>query len=102
MLTIKENTYELRYTEKKLDQIEALMDKPLFAELNQTRGMLRLMDLRIILGLGLVNSETGIHLPPKQGIELAGEYIKESGYGAAINEMSEALNRDLPFLFPED
>lgn len=102
MLTIKENTYELKYTEKRLDQIEALMDKSLFAELNKTRGMLRMLDLKIVLGSGLTNSETGNHIPPKQGIELAGEFIQENGYAEAINQMSEAINRDLPFLFAEE
>lgn len=101
MITIKENNYELRYTEKRVEQIEAAMDKPLMAELSKTSGMLKLMDLKIVLGFGLVKAETLTHLPPKQGLELAEAYIQEAGYAPAVQEAVATLQNDLPFFFPE-
>lgn len=97
-LNINDREYEFRVTDDALDKIEATIGKSLMSALAEQSGMLKLAELKTVIGFSLKNIDGG-KLPPKQAYELAGELIQSEGYRAVGEKVATQVQEDLPFLF---
>lgn len=101
MFEINGNTYELRYTIKRLELIEKITGKGTMSCLVQSDGMLSISELKNYLGYALINDK-GNYISPQQGVEYAEALIQSEGYERVAIVVLEALQRDCSFLFPKN
>lgn len=101
MFEINGNTYDLRYTIKRLEMIEKVNGVGVVSSLSQNNGMLSITELKNFLGYGLINDK-GNYISPQQGIEYAEALIQSEGYVKVSIVVVEAIERDCSFLFLKD
>lgn len=97
-LLINDREYDFRITDDALDKIEATIGKSLMSALAEQGGMLKLAELKTVIGFSLKNIDGG-KLPLKQAYELAGDMIRAEGYRAVSEKVAVQVEEDLPFLF---
>ena len=97
-LTINEREYDFTISESALDKIEATIGKSLMSALAEQGGLLKMSELKTIIGYSLKNIDGG-KLPFNQGYELAGKLINAEGYRAVGGKVADQVAQDLPFLF---
>lgn len=100
MLTHNGKQYHLRYSLKRIEQIETAMGKGLMAELAATKGMFSISDMKVACGYALKNEDEN-YVSPAQGMQIIEDLIEED-YVKVFQEMVEALERDCPFFFRAD
>lgn len=101
MFTFNDQEYDLRYSIKRVEQIEAVIGKPIMASVVQNNAMLSIAEAKSMIAYGMVTSE-GAHIAPAQGMKMAEALLEQQGYANVIGLIIEALERDCPFFFQAD
>ncbi len=91
------NRYELKYSENRLEQIEAVVGDSAMALLSRTQGMLKINDLKVFTAYGLKNLDGG-YLSLQHGMKIAEQEIRK-GYAALASKVFLQVQTDVPFLF---
>lgn len=103
MFTIDGKEYELKFSLKRIDMIEAVTGGSVMNALVGTKGMLSLAEIRAFMSYGLKGTGEGEgYVSPPQGAKYADILIEELGYTSVVAPIMEALERDCPFLFRAD
>lgn len=102
MFNFQNKEYELRFNMKRIEMIEAVTNMPTMASLSQSKGMLKLSDLKTYFGYALKENGSDVFVPVKTSLEIADEFIREKGYAKATELVLTALERDCPFFFQEN
>jgi hypothetical protein len=104
MLEIAGKAYELTYSLKRIEMIEAATGKPLMAELKGNGGFLSISTLKMYFAYALKCQDDNNYVKIKEGIELAEKLIEDetAGYVSLNVMVLEALQRDCPFFFQAD
>lgn len=102
MFNFQNKEYELRFNMKRIEMIEAVTNMPTMASLSQTKGMLKIVDLKAYFGYSVKENGSDIFMPPKEGMELAEQILQDKGYSALTELVLTALERDCPFFFQEN
>lgn len=99
MLEVNGKTYELEYNMKRIELIEQATGMPTMAELQRTKGMFGLSQLKTYFGYGLKEAGTSAFVAPKKGMEICEGIMEEKGYAFVAGKVLEAIERDCPFFF---
>ena len=99
-IEIQGDTYDFRFTDRRIDIIEKATGKPIVANFIQNGGVVSLADLRVMFIQGL-KQEDGPYIIQKTGEQAFKEVLEEYGYMALNGMIIEALERDCPFFFRE-
>ena len=97
MLEIAGKAYELTYSLKRIEMIEAATGKPLMAELKGNGGFLSISTLKMYFAYALKCQDDNNYVKIKEGIE-----DETAGYVSLNVMVLEALQRDCPFFFQAD
>ena len=97
MFELESGIYELRYTMKNVELIEAAAGTSI---INLIQGVPPLAALKSMLGFALYN-EDGNKVSSKRGVELATEVIEKYGMLGAFTQTIERISEDCGFLFRE-
>lgn len=101
MIEFDGKSYELKYSLKRIEMIEAATGTPIMAEINKHQAMLSLSALKIYFAYGLKEEGADAFVPPKEGMQKAEALIESEGYLAVCGSVLETLERDCPFFFRE-
>lgn len=91
--------YDLRYSEKKLETIEDLLDRSVMGALINNAGALKLRDTRVIFCQGLVELGNDEPLKAETRDTIYEGVLANLGYGNVVNYIAQAIEKDCPFMF---
>ena len=91
--------YELKMNRNRVDLVEATIKKSLMGEWNVNNGMFPLMTCEVVFQLCCKEVGSDVFCSQKEGREICKGYMEEHGYAMVANEIMEALQKDMPFLF---
>ena len=97
MLEYNGNTYELKYSIKRIEIIENAMKKPIMTAI--TSGYVSITDLKIMIAYAAKKEGADAFMNPKMGMEMVEYLLVEVGYQKLTEEVAECLHRDCPFFF---
>lgn len=101
MIQINGEHYELKYTIRTLEQIEAALGKGVMTTIRQAGAFLGMVELKTLFGFALF-SEDGKKISPKQGMQICEDLMIEEGYNKVNELVITTMGKDLPFLFQVD
>nr|DAF98393.1 MAG TPA: tail assembly chaperone protein [Siphoviridae sp. ctnNB1] len=105
MLEFEGVRYTLRFSQKRIEMIEAVTNMPTMAELSRTKGFLSLSALKTYFAYALKYQDEesgGGYVNVKKGMDICTKLIDGEGYEAVCMLVLEALERGCPFFFPRD
>lgn len=98
MITVGEQTYNLKYNTRTIEQVENLTKEPLMYLIGANQGRLSLGHLRAYFSNALYNTEGG-KISPAQGSEIFDKALDELGYIKLTQAVIVSIERDCPFFF---
>lgn len=101
MIQINGEHYELKYTIRTLEQIEAALGKGVMTTIRQAGAFLGMVELKTFFGFALF-SEDGKKISPKQGMQICEDLMIGEGYNKVNELVITTIDKDLPFLFQVD
>lgn len=101
MIEIEGKQYELKYTTKRIDAIEAITNIPIMSVLSKNDGILSRAHLEIYLAFGLKEIGADSFADTAKAREMARALIETEGYGKCLGITLEAIDRDCGFFFLE-
>lgn len=100
MFEFNGDKYELHYTIGRLKLIEKVTGQSAMALLSSGgTGMISLTALESFMVYGLKEVGADAFLPPKAAGEIFDGMLTEQGYAYCVKAVTEALMKDVPFLF---
>lgn len=101
MIEIDGKQYELKYTTKRIDTIEAVTKIPVMSVLTQNNGILSRAHLETYIAFGLKEIGSDSFVDTGKAREMARALIETEGYGKCLGITIEAIDRDCGFFFLE-
>ncbi|MFR1698798.1 MAG: hypothetical protein ACLSU9_11040 [Anaerovoracaceae bacterium] len=101
MIEYKDSKYELRYTIKRIEMIEAAIGKPLLSVIISNNGIVSISELKALYIHGL-RKEDGSYAGEKIANESFENVMNKMGYAALLEQIINTVQRDCPFFFPAD
>lgn len=102
MIEYNDKKYVLKYNLKRIEMIEAVTNMPTLAEIQRTRGLFGVMQLKTYFAYALKEEGSDLFVKPKEGMDICEELIKSEGYENVCGLVLESMQRDVPFFFPAD
>lgn len=100
MFDLDGKQYELKFTEQRIDLVEAVLKSSLIGEFMQSNGMLRMMTAKVVFQFCLKEVGADTFLTQPSGLDVYNRYMQQVGYMNLLNQISSGLTNDTPFLFP--
>lgn len=98
MLEYNGNTYELKYSIKRIEIIENAMKKPLMSVI--LKGQLSITELKCMIAYAAKKEGADAFMNPKVGMEMVEHLLEEPGGYVKLSEyVAECIERDCPFFF---
>lgn len=99
MFEVNGKQYELKMNTNRVKMVEGATGKSIMGEWKISDGLFSLSTIETIFQLCLKEVGSDFFCPQKEGQKVCEQYMEEHGYGMAANEIMEALQGDMPFLF---
>lgn len=99
MFEVNGKQYELKMNTNRVKMVEAVTGMSIMGEWNKTDGLLSLQTIEACFKLCTKELGSDSFLPQQKGQEVAQQFMEEHGYAMCANEIMEALQKDMPFLF---
>lgn len=104
MFSYEGKDYDLHFNLERLKLVEAKTGESAVASVVRNNGVFGIAEMETYFGFGLIEVDKGgkladAYVPFKQGVEVCDNMLTEQSYQAVNEILSEALVRDLPFLF---
>lgn len=98
MFEIDSKKYMVKLSIGKIKAVESVTGRSFMSDWLSSKGMLPISLLESIFRICMYSVEESKYINVTKASELFEKYLNESGYAAAINEVMEAMDRDVPFL----
>ena len=91
--------YELKMNRNRVDLVEQTTKKSIMGEWQNNNGLFSLNTCEACFMLCLKEVGSDVFCSQKVGRDVCNGYMEEHGYAMVANEIMEALQKDMPFLF---
>ena len=99
MFEVNGTQYELKMNTNRVKMVEAVTGKSIMGEWKQTDGLLSLQTVESCFQLCTKEVGSDYFLNQTIGLKIGAQFMEEHGYAMAAQEIMEALQGDMPFLF---
>ena len=99
MFEVNGNQYELNMNMNRVKMVEAVTNKSIMGEWKMTDGLLSLQTIESCFQLCTKEVGADTFLNQTMGQKIGQQFMEEHGYAMCAQEIMEALQGDMPFLF---
>ena len=99
MFEVDGKQYELKMNTNRVKMVEGAINKSIMGEWKMTDGLFSLSTIEACFQLCLKEVGSDFFCGQKEGLRVCEQYMTDHGYAMAANEIMEALQQDMPFLF---
>lgn len=99
MFEVNGKQYELKMNTNRVKMVEGVTNKSIMGEWKMSDGLLSLATIEACFQLCTKEVGSDVFCGQQEGQRVGQQYMEEHGYAMCANEIMEALQKDMPFLF---